>query len=32
MRQKIDKLKKAAEENTRPGGGSYMNLEKVIKE
>jgi UDP:flavonoid glycosyltransferase YjiC (YdhE family) len=32
MRLKIDKLKKNVEEDTRPGGGSYMNLDKVIKE
>jgi hypothetical protein len=32
MRLKIDKLKKKVEEDTRPGGGSYMNLDKVIKE
>ncbi|XP_027354875.1 7-deoxyloganetin glucosyltransferase-like [Abrus precatorius] len=32
MRQKIMELKKKAEERTRPGGGSYMNLDRVIKE
>jgi len=32
MRQKAMELKKKAEEDTRPGGFSYMNLEKVIKE
>ncbi|KEH16177.1 UDP-glucosyltransferase family protein [Medicago truncatula] len=32
MRQKAVELKKKAEENTRPGGRSYMNLDKVIKE
>jgi hypothetical protein len=32
MRQKAMELKKKAEENTRPGGCSYMNLDKVIKE
>nr|KYP47348.1 Cytokinin-O-glucosyltransferase 2 [Cajanus cajan] len=32
MRQKVMELKKMAGENTRPGGASYMNLEKVISE
>ncbi|KAL2335380.1 hypothetical protein Fmac_016593 [Flemingia macrophylla] len=32
MRQEIMELKKKAEENTRLGGGSYMNLEKLIGE
>ncbi|KAL5080300.1 hypothetical protein RYX36_008721 [Vicia faba] len=32
MRQKAMELKKKAEENTSPGGCSYMNLDKVIKE
>ncbi|XLR46546.1 hypothetical protein S83_031206 [Arachis hypogaea] len=32
MRQKVMELKKKAEEVTRPGGSSYMNLDKVIKE
>ncbi|CAK8533440.1 unnamed protein product [Lathyrus sativus] len=32
MRQKTIELKKKMEEDTRPGGFSYMNLEKVIKE
>ena len=32
MRQKAMELKKKAEENTSPGGRSYMNLDKVIKE
>ncbi|KAJ1398763.1 putative transposase, Ptta/En/Spm, plant [Sesbania bispinosa] len=32
MRQKAMELKKKAEEDTRPGGCSYMNLDKVIKE
>ena len=32
MRQKAIELKKKAEENTRPGGCSYMNFDKVIKE
>ncbi|KAL5080298.1 hypothetical protein RYX36_008719 [Vicia faba] len=32
MRQKTTELKKVVEEDTRPGGCSYMNLEKVIKE
>jgi len=32
MRQKVMELKKKAEENTSPGGCSYMNLDKVIKE
>ena len=32
MSQKIMELKKKAEEVTRPGGSSYMNLDKVIKE
>jgi len=31
MRKKIIEMKKKAEEDTRPGGCSYMNLEKVIK-
>ena len=32
MRQKAMELKKKAEENTSPGGCSYKNLDKVIKE
>ncbi|CAJ2665761.1 unnamed protein product [Trifolium pratense] len=32
MRKKAMELKKKAEEDTRPGGRSYMNLDKVIKE
>ena len=32
MRQRTMELKKKAEEDTRPGGCSYMNLDKVIKE
>jgi len=32
MRKKIIELKMKAAEDTRPGGCSYMNLEKVIKE
>jgi len=32
MRQKAMELKKKAEEDTRFGGCSYMNLDKVIKE
>jgi len=32
MRQKTNELKKKAELDTRLGGGSYMNLDKVIKE
>ncbi|RHN50145.1 putative 7-deoxyloganetin glucosyltransferase [Medicago truncatula] len=32
MRQKAIELKKKVEENTRAGGCSYMNLDKVIKE
>ncbi|GAU37798.1 hypothetical protein TSUD_276160 [Trifolium subterraneum] len=32
MRQKVMELKKKAYENTSPGGCSYINLEKVIKE
>nr|2PQ6_A Chain A, UDP-glucuronosyl/UDP-glucosyltransferase [Medicago truncatula] len=32
MKQKAMELKKKAEENTRPGGCSYMNLNKVIKD
>jgi len=32
MRKKIIEMKKKAEEDTRPGGCSYTNLEKVIKE
>nr|AFK38894.1 unknown [Medicago truncatula] len=32
MRQKAIELKKKAEEDTRPGGCSYMNLDKVINE
>jgi len=32
MRQKAMELKKKAEEDTRPGGCSYVNLDKVIKE
>ena len=32
MRQKAVELNKKAEENTSPGGCSYMNLDKVIKE
>ncbi|KAL2335381.1 hypothetical protein Fmac_016594 [Flemingia macrophylla] len=32
MRQKVMELKKMADEDTKPGGLSYMNLEKVISE
>jgi UDP:flavonoid glycosyltransferase YjiC (YdhE family) len=32
MRQKAMELKKKAEKNTSPGGCSYNNLDKVIKE
>jgi hypothetical protein len=32
MRKKAMELKKKVEEDTRPGGRSYMNLDKVIKE
>ncbi|KAK2420013.1 7-deoxyloganetin glucosyltransferase [Trifolium repens] len=32
MKKKAMELKKKAEEHTRPGGLSYMNLDKVIKE
>ncbi|GAU37813.1 hypothetical protein TSUD_276300 [Trifolium subterraneum] len=32
MKQKVMELKKKAEENSSPGGCSYMNLDKVIKE
>ncbi|XP_014518237.1 7-deoxyloganetin glucosyltransferase [Vigna radiata var. radiata] len=32
MREKTMQLKKKAEEATRPGGNSYVNLDKVIKE
>ncbi|RHN55948.1 putative 7-deoxyloganetin glucosyltransferase [Medicago truncatula] len=32
MKQKVLEFKKKAEENTRSGGFSYMNLDKVIKE
>jgi len=32
MRKKIMEMKKKVEEDTRPRGCSYMNLEKVIKE
>jgi UDP:flavonoid glycosyltransferase YjiC (YdhE family) len=32
MKQRAMELKKKAEENTSPGGCSYMNLDKVIKE
>ena len=32
MRQKVMQLKKKAEEDTRSGGLSYMNLDKVISE
>ncbi|XP_057447693.1 7-deoxyloganetin glucosyltransferase-like [Lotus japonicus] len=32
MRQRTMELKKKAEEDTRPGGCSYMNLDKLIKE
>jgi UDP:flavonoid glycosyltransferase YjiC (YdhE family) len=32
MKQKVMELKKKGEENTSPGGYSYMNLDKVIKE
>ncbi|PNX75229.1 cytokinin-O-glucosyltransferase [Trifolium pratense] len=32
MREKAIELKKKVEEDTRPGGCSYMNLDKVIKE
>ncbi|XP_058766138.1 7-deoxyloganetin glucosyltransferase-like [Vicia villosa] len=32
MKKKVMELKKKAEENTSPGGCSYMNLDKVIKD
>ncbi|GAU47727.1 hypothetical protein TSUD_285140 [Trifolium subterraneum] len=32
MRKKAMELKKKVEDDTRPGGRSYMNLDKVIKE
>ncbi|KAI4296378.1 hypothetical protein L6164_036341 [Bauhinia variegata] len=32
MKHKVMEWKKMAEEATRPGGSSYMNLEKLIKE
>ena len=32
MRKKVMELKKKAEEDTRPGGCSFMNLDKVITE
>ncbi|XP_058778820.1 7-deoxyloganetin glucosyltransferase-like isoform X1 [Vicia villosa] len=32
MRKKVMELKKKAEENTSPGGCSYINFDKVIKE
>ncbi|GAU47726.1 hypothetical protein TSUD_285130 [Trifolium subterraneum] len=32
MRKKAMELKKKAEDDTKPGGRSYMNLDKVIKE
>ncbi|CAL5196790.1 unnamed protein product [Lathyrus oleraceus] len=32
MREKINEMKKKVEEDTRPGGGSYMNLDRLIKE
>ncbi|KAK7381202.1 hypothetical protein VNO78_33733 [Psophocarpus tetragonolobus] len=32
MRQKVMELKKRADEDTRPGGRSYMNLDKLIDE
>jgi len=32
MRQKVMQLKKKAEEDTRSGGLSFMNLDKVISE
>ncbi|PNX62980.1 UDP-glycosyltransferase 85A2-like protein, partial [Trifolium pratense] len=32
MRKKAMELKKKAEEDTRPGGRSYINLAKIIKE
>jgi ribosomal protein S7 len=32
MRQKATELKKKAEEDTRLGGSSYMNLDKVIND
>ncbi|XP_029128496.1 7-deoxyloganetin glucosyltransferase isoform X2 [Cajanus cajan] len=32
MREKVMELKKKAEEDTRPGGRSYMNLDKVISD
>ncbi|CAL5185952.1 unnamed protein product [Lathyrus oleraceus] len=32
MKKKVMELKKKAEENTSPGGCSYMNFEKVVKE
>jgi hypothetical protein len=31
MRQNVMELKKLAEENTSPGGCSYMNMDKVIQ-
>ncbi|CAK8561294.1 unnamed protein product [Lathyrus sativus] len=32
MREKTNEMKKKVEEDTRPGGGSYMNLDKLIKD
>jgi len=32
MRQKVIEFKRKVEEDTRPGGCSYMNLDKVIKD
>ncbi|KAF5191278.1 Udp-glycosyltransferase 85a8 [Thalictrum thalictroides] len=32
MKNKAMELKKSAEESTKPGGSSYINLDKVIKE
>lgn len=32
MRQKTLEWRKIAEEDTRPGGSSYINLEKMIKD
>ncbi|CAI8594279.1 unnamed protein product [Vicia faba] len=32
MKKKVMEMKKKAEENTSPGGCSYMNFDRVIKE
>ncbi|CAI8594280.1 unnamed protein product [Vicia faba] len=32
MRKRVTKMKNKVEEDTRPGGSSYINLDKVIKE